>query len=209
MVHASLLGVRVLTSPRALERARKILATCTSSVLPYSCQHVTNLLSWAVNIALLPSAPVAKGSLLRAQPRPISFRPVPPQPELESGPQFLTEASQVEPYPKVYRFPSPISSFCFLVSSLRCSLTTFRINTCKSVSKQRTLSTFRINTYAKTGGRGYPQVDAWEMLLLFAAAGVDGGVPRPCRAGCAVGTQFLSQPGVLPLKRASPWFVSS
>jgi hypothetical protein len=30
-------------------------------------------------------------------------------------------------------------------------LTTFRINTCKSVSKQRTLTPFRINTYKKTG----------------------------------------------------------
>ncbi len=35
-------------------------------------------------------------------------------------------------------------------------LTTFRMNTCKSVSKQRTLTTFRMNTYAKQGegGRG-------------------------------------------------------
>ncbi len=35
-------------------------------------------------------------------------------------------------------------------------LSTFRMNTCKSVSKQRTLSPFRMNTYAKTGGRGAP-----------------------------------------------------
>ena len=34
------------------------------------------------------------------------------------------------------------------------SLTTFRINTYKSVSKQRTLTTFRINTYAKRGEGG-------------------------------------------------------
>jgi len=33
-------------------------------------------------------------------------------------------------------------------------LSTFRMNTCKSVSKQRTLSPSRMNTYAKTGGRG-------------------------------------------------------
>src|SRR6266478_8414558 len=33
-------------------------------------------------------------------------------------------------------------------------LTTFRMNTCKSVSKQRTLSPFRMNTYAKPGGGG-------------------------------------------------------
>jgi hypothetical protein len=30
----------------------------------------------------------------------------------------------------------------------------FRMNTCKSVSKQGTLTTFRMNTYEKTGGRG-------------------------------------------------------
>ena len=32
--------------------------------------------------------------------------------------------------------------------------TAFRMNTCKTVSKQRVLSTFRINTYAKPRGRG-------------------------------------------------------
>jgi hypothetical protein len=31
-------------------------------------------------------------------------------------------------------------------------LSTFRMNTCKSVTKQRTLSLFRMNTYAETGG---------------------------------------------------------
>src|SRR6266851_7963483 len=38
------------------------------------------------------------------------------------------------------------------------TITTFRINTCKSVSKQRTLTTFRMNTYKKQGegGRGTP-----------------------------------------------------
>jgi len=40
----------------------------------------------------------------------------------------------------------------------RRSLTPFRINTCKSVSKQKTLSTCTINTYAKTGGGGPPAV---------------------------------------------------
>src|SRR6266478_54980 len=34
------------------------------------------------------------------------------------------------------------------------SLTTFRMNTCKSVSKQRTLTTFRMNTYKKQGEGG-------------------------------------------------------
>jgi hypothetical protein len=34
--------------------------------------------------------------------------------------------------------------------------TAFRMNTCKSVSKQTTLTTFRMNTYAKRGEGGYP-----------------------------------------------------
>src|SRR5258707_14090458 len=34
------------------------------------------------------------------------------------------------------------------------TLSTFRINTCKSVSKQTTSTSFRITTYAKTGGKG-------------------------------------------------------
>ena len=39
-----------------------------------------------------------------------------------------------------------------------CNLNPFRINTCKSVSKQTTLSPFRMNTYKKhTGGGGSPQ----------------------------------------------------
>src|ERR1700730_1397505 len=38
-------------------------------------------------------------------------------------------------------------------------LSTFRMNTCKSVSKQRTLTLFRMNTYAKTGGRGTPAIN--------------------------------------------------
>jgi hypothetical protein len=36
------------------------------------------------------------------------------------------------------------------------TLTTFRINTCKSVSKQTTLTTFRMNTCEKRGGGGTP-----------------------------------------------------
>src|SRR5713101_6604349 len=32
----------------------------------------------------------------------------------------------------------------------------FRMNTCESVSKQRTLTTFRINTYEKPGAEGGP-----------------------------------------------------
>src|SRR5258708_12519066 len=39
-----------------------------------------------------------------------------------------------------------------------CNISSFRINTCKSVSKQTTLTSFRINTYEKQGeGGGSPQ----------------------------------------------------
>src|ERR1700730_1938085 len=40
-----------------------------------------------------------------------------------------------------------------------CSSTSFKINTCKTVSKQTTSSSFRINTYKKQGGRGGPGTD--------------------------------------------------
>jgi hypothetical protein len=38
----------------------------------------------------------------------------------------------------------------------RSSISPFRMNTCKSVSKQTTLTPFRMNTYAKPGGEGGP-----------------------------------------------------
>src|SRR5713226_1805541 len=38
-----------------------------------------------------------------------------------------------------------------------CNVSLFRINTCKSVSKQMTLTPFRMNTYEKTGG-GLPRL---------------------------------------------------
>ena len=52
-----------------------------------------------------------------------------------------------------------VSALSFVFALVRSSwrflcppLTTFRINTCKSVSKQRTLTPFRMNTYEKPGG---------------------------------------------------------
>src|SRR6267142_2822612 len=42
----------------------------------------------------------------------------------------------------------------------RTELSTFRMNTCKSVSKQTTLTTFRMNTYEKPGGRGVAPRDS-------------------------------------------------
>jgi hypothetical protein len=48
---------------------------------------------------------------------------------------------------------SPLSFFTVHGSRVTYS---FRINTCKSVSKQTTLTLFRMNTYEKTGGEGSP-----------------------------------------------------
>src|SRR5712664_4751058 len=62
------------------------------------------------------------------------------------------------------------------------SITSFRINTCKSVSKQSTLTTFRMNTYAKRGEGGRARF----------------GVRRSCRRFYAVspGTAPVAQGGV-------------
>jgi len=50
------------------------------------------------------------------------------------------------------------------------ALTPFRINTCKSVSKQATLTPFRINTYEKRGGRGVPVFSASPASSLQASS---------------------------------------
>src|SRR5437879_1327661 len=52
----------------------------------------------------------------------------------------------------------------------RCNVSSFRINTSKSVSKKTTLTSFRMNTYEKRGGGGRGTLFAW--LLPF----------RQCRA---------------------------
>jgi hypothetical protein len=57
-------------------------------------------------------------------------------------------ANDLRPTNSPSRF-SLILDPCPLTSSIP-----FRINTCKSVTKQTTLTSFRMNTYEKTGGRG-------------------------------------------------------
>src|SRR6267143_6198506 len=54
------------------------------------------------------------------------------------------------------------------------TLTTFRINTCKSVSKQRTLTTFRINTCEKQGGGG---VELYTVSRPASPACLESGLP--------------------------------
>ncbi|SRR6266404_2605844 len=58
------------------------------------------------------------------------------------------------------------------------TLTTFRINTCKSVSKQRTLTPFRINTYGKRGEGGTPS------RARHYTGGVESCARRTARNGC-------------------------
>jgi hypothetical protein len=59
----------------------------------------------------------------------------------------------------VYSSTCPTKPFRINTRFVRswCHLSPFRINTSKSVSKQMTLSTFRMNTYEKTG-EGWPVV---------------------------------------------------
>jgi len=58
------------------------------------------------------------------------------------------------------------------------TLTTFRINTCKSVSKQRTLTPFKINTYGKRGEGGTPS------RTRHYTGGVEARARRTARNGC-------------------------
>ena len=66
-------------------------------------------------------------------------------------------ASHLTPFPPTFPGKTTCKRILSAKNSARAPaipLSTFRMNTCKSVSKQRTLSPFRMNTYAKTGGRG-------------------------------------------------------
>jgi hypothetical protein len=77
-------------------------------------------------------------------PQPVRFnrRAKPAPPNLSTGPLRAPIDSAISTFRalSIVQYAAPISPF--------------RINTCKSVSKQRTLTTFRMNTYAKPGGRG-------------------------------------------------------
>src|SRR5712664_4976365 len=55
-----------------------------------------------------------------------------------------------------------------------CNVSPFRMNTYKSVSKQRTLTPFRINTYEKQGGGG-------PMDRFAAAPGNESGISAAIR----------------------------
>src|SRR5260370_40159457 len=57
------------------------------------------------------------------------------------------------------------------------AVTTFRINTCESVSKQRTLTIFRMNTYAKQGEGGLSLTRILETSQATKPARVSGPTP--------------------------------
>ena len=63
-----------------------------------------------------------------------------------------------------FTFQPPTTHYPLLTT--HSPLTTFRINTCKSVSKQSTLTIFRMNTYAKQGeGGGRPKISFFSSTL--------------------------------------------
>src|ERR1700730_6294582 len=102
--------------------------------------------------------------LLTVSPFRPSFSPHPQQASMDHrflSPLFSQRYELL--FPQLFCFHNHLR--CPLVFSSRCiflrrthktrpCVTTFRMNTCKSVSKQRTLSPSRMNTYVKTGGGG-------------------------------------------------------
>src|SRR6202030_348169 len=73
---------------------------------------------------------------------PVSERSAASQVDVRAGSQRTTRAARQSPH---------------IARTLKQQLlTTFRINTCKSVTKQTTLTLFRMNTYAKPRGREVP-----------------------------------------------------
>ena len=93
-------------------------------------------------------------------------------------------ASHLTPFPPTFPGKTTCKRILSAKNSARAPaipLSTFRMNTCKSVSKQRTLSPFRMNTYAKTRGRGV-------LLLTVRAQSRCRGraLARPASARCGV-----------------------
>jgi hypothetical protein len=115
------------SSLRSTPRGMGLLPVCLLRVSSYESQitpFVCPLFSWSYEL-LFPQ-PFCFDNLLRCPPG------------WGSAPSKLTALRS-----SALSYPPPLFALC-----------TFRMNTCKSVSKQRTLSTSRMNTYAKTGGGG-------------------------------------------------------
>src|SRR5260370_2752449 len=114
----------------------------------------------------------------------LALQPVPRSPGAKTAPPNLSTCAQcpsidsaIALFPRTagpyrdLRPASPALQNAMPVSS-------FRINTCESVSKQRTLTSFRINTYEKPGGGGYR---SWPVAFALAkiriSAQQSGGTP--------------------------------
>src|SRR5260370_42402380 len=71
-------------------------------------------------------------------------------------PATSLESTRVEMFTlnnsNLFRMSTDRGRACF--AQFWCKVSPFRINTCKSVSKQTTLTPFRMNTYEKHGGWG-------------------------------------------------------
>jgi hypothetical protein len=78
---------------------------------------------------------------------------------------LLWQKEKDRPPPDLHNFGAPIN--------------TFRMNTCKSVSKQRTLSPSRMNTYTKPGGGGPFLVFGSVESLLCALCASVANLPAP------------------------------
>jgi hypothetical protein len=131
----------------ALRLRRRPMERYVSPLFPCSCRRFSSQQGGT------PPSPRRKSSLFRAK--------------LKNGIQFsaLYPHFKIQPAPSLSgRFDLAGSSFSTghesrvtgpRATDFHARVTySFRINTCKSVSKQTTLNPFRMNTYEKTGGRG-------------------------------------------------------
>src|SRR6266852_5615633 len=72
------------------------------------------------------------------------------------SPRFFPNSASTQRPLRLFTLSLEVSVILCPKSTQTATLTTFRINTCKSVSKQSTLTLLRINTYKKTGEGGTP-----------------------------------------------------
>jgi hypothetical protein len=89
-------------------------------------------------------------------------------------------------------------------------LTTFRMNTCKSVSKQSTLTIFRMNTYEKRGGGGYRDsaFDYPPLAARYSLSVARQHAPRSASISCAPQSIAQANPDS-PQNSRSGYFRSS
>src|SRR5260221_1254217 len=85
--------------------------------------------------------------------------------------------------------------------SARHPLSTFKINTCKSVSKQRTLSPCRMNTYEKPRGRGH-QLPAIFAPLVYPDLRGATRLPRSSRGHASLPPSYAPYASRMDLRDA-------